>query len=137
MADVADVEPAMTPVKFPLMRREVMVALAGLADRDYQQRVWLEQKYPHPMYFDDLTLTINVLFDDCQILPDPMTRIGTILVEEDDELSHLHLLGRCLSELISDLGEAPDSDYLADARWESVCRNAALALAAMVRVWAM
>lgn len=41
-----------------------MEALESLADRDYQQRVWIEHQYPHDDFYDELDLEIHILFDD-------------------------------------------------------------------------
>jgi len=77
-------------VRFPSMRRDVMFALASLADRRYQEAVWVRRKAP-PGYGDDLKAAVNVLYHDCQVLPDPDTRAGTVLLagEERDRLREL------------------------------------------------
>jgi hypothetical protein len=110
------------------MRREVVNALASLSDREYQRRVWIARTYPREGFFDDLTLTVNVLYD--MVLPDPRTRVGTVLVSAH-EVDRLRLLERVLGPLIADLGNAPDSRYLCDPRWNGVVDAARSALAAM------
>ncbi|MGH9214608.1 MAG: SCO4402 family protein [Acidimicrobiales bacterium] len=121
-------------VKFPAMRREVMRALAALADQPYQQQVWFGHKYPHEDYFDDLTVCVHILYDDAQVLPEPSSRVGSVLLD-GDELARLRQLGAVLDVLLESHGDAPDVEYLSDLRWANVARSAGLALAAMVRGW--
>ena len=124
----------MSFVEFPAMRREVMVALACLADADHQVRVWLNGAMPSPSYHDDLAMNIHVLYDDSQVLPFPATRVGTVLVA-GDEVIRLEELGRLLDVLIAEHGDRSDRMYAADPRWSAVSDAAAGCLAAMVRSW--
>ncbi len=121
----------MTKVEFPRMRDDVMFALACLADREYQHRVWVNRDAP-PNYFDNLTANVNILYDDCVVVPDPAARIGSVLVAGDEQ-DRLRGLDAVLGPLIDELGEAPDDEYLADPRWRLVVEKAAEALAAMIR----
>lgn len=59
----------MSDVRFPAMRREVVRALASLADIDYQRRAWVGGEFSEPTVYEDLTMNINVLFDDCYLTP--------------------------------------------------------------------
>lgn len=120
----------MTQVRYPEMRREVVNALTSLSDPAYQRRVWIERDHPREGYFDDLTLTVNILYD--MVLPDADTRLGSVLVSAR-EVDTLRLLERVLGQLITDLGDAPDSRYLSDPRWGGVVDAARSALAAMTR----
>ena len=113
------------------MRREVINALAALSDRQYQKRVWIDHILPQDNYYDDLTLNIHILYDDCAVLPEPETRIGTVLVD-GDEIGRLIDLERVLGPMIAGLGEAPDVEYMADPRWSAVLAHAGSALSAMV-----
>lgn len=115
-------------VRYPEMRREVVNALTSLSDPGYQRRVWIGRDYPREGFFDDLTLTVNVLYD--MVLPDPDTRVGTVLISAH-EVDSLRLLEGVLGPLIADLGDAPDSRYLRDPRWGGVVDAARSALAAM------
>ncbi len=113
------------------MRDDVKFALACLSDRQYQDRVWVRGE-GRPDYSDDLTANINILYDDCQVLPDPESRVGSVLMpsEEIERLLDLHAV---LGPLIDDLGEAQDGAYLDDGRWALVVEGSATVLAAMVR----
>lgn len=115
-------------VRFPEMRQEVIEQLGALADRDYQQRVWIERIYPHDKFYDDLTMTINILYDIA--LPDPERWMGAVLMSkrEVDELAGLE---EVLGPLIDDLRNASDQTYISDPRWSEVVSAARSALSAM------
>jgi hypothetical protein len=121
----------MIEAEFPRMRDEVMFSLACFSDRRYQEQVWLRRE-GGPEYFDDLTLIINILYDDCQVLPNPELRIGSVLLPSD-EIERLAVLHVTLGALIDELGEMEDAAYLSDPRWAHVVEASAAALAAMVR----
>jgi hypothetical protein len=117
-------------VQFPSMRRDVMFALAALADREYQDSVWLGRS-PRPGYLDDLTGAVNVLYDDCQVLPDPTARLGSVLVD-GDEIERLRRVDSVLDVLLADHHGDDDEVFLEDPRWADVIEAAGRALAAMV-----
>jgi len=116
------------------MRAEVMRTLACLADIEYQRRVWVDKTFPSPGYFDDFDEAVHALYDDCQVLPDPMGRVGSVLID-GEEVDRLKALGVALDAVMEDLGEADDVEYLDDARWPDVVAAATGALAAMTRAW--
>lgn len=118
----------MPDVKFPAMRQQTVTALTALADRDYQQRVWIDREYPHAGFYDDLTLNVNMLYD--TVLPDPRSRLGVVLLSES-EVARLDELEQLLGPLIDDLGDTYDQQYLSDPRWSEVVAAAASALSAM------
>lgn len=121
---------AVTKVRYPELRQEVILNLAHLADAEYQQRVWMRREYPREDYFDDLTLTINVLYD-LQVLPDPGELTAGIIIWSD-EVAPLEALARILDPLIRALGNRPDSDYMDDPLWPSVMLTAKHAADAMI-----
>src|SRR5690348_5247643 len=116
-------------VRFPAMRNEVIAALRALADRDYQERVWVRRELPSPNYHDDLDLEVHVLFDDVDVCVDPDRWVGDVL--EAGEVAPFRRLGTALGAMIDDLGNAQDADYLADPRWSGVIEAATAALAIM------
>lgn len=125
----------MTTVRFPAMRRYVMDALAALSDEEYQQRVWIEHRYPDERFFDDLRLNVHLLYDDCEVLPDPRPMLGAVVVD-DDEMPRLVALDAALGPLLDELGEAPDEAFVSHPNWPAVRAAAARALSAMVRAGA-
>ena len=121
----------MSDVEYPDMRRQVIRALAALSDSQYQQRVWVQRNVADPSFYDDLTQNIHVLYDDCQVLPQPESRLRWVLIE-GDEVGRLRALDKLLGPMIDDLGDAPDATYLQDGRWPAVMSAASSALSAMV-----
>ncbi len=122
----------MTDVEFPAMRREVAAALASLADPGYQRRAWIERQFERADSYEDLTLVINILYDDTQVLPNPRQRIGTVLIA-GSEIDALKALAGPLTTVLDRLGNAETSTYLASDEWPEVVRSASVALASMVR----
>lgn len=121
----------MMTVDFPVMRREVVGALASLADRGYQERAWLRQQFEVEGRFEDFDLIVHILFDDTTVLPDPGDSVGSILF--DGEVPALRALGSVLDPLIDRLGDSPVEEYLNSSDWVDVLGAAAVALATMVR----
>lgn len=117
-------------VRYPEMRVQVLSAVGALADRQYQQRVWIDRIYPHDNYYDDLDLNINILYDDTTVLPDPETALGTILLDSV-EVDALRSLAEQLDPIIDELGDLPDSRYLSHPKWHGVVSAARSALEVM------
>lgn len=114
------------------MRREVAGALASLADPGYQRRAWIDQQFEWPNSYEDLTLAINILYDDTQVFPDPGQRIGTVLIA-GSEVDALEALAGSLTCVLDRLGDAETAAYLESDEWPDVVRRAAVDLASMVR----
>ncbi|MDA3647199.1 hypothetical protein LZ318_12940 [Saccharopolyspora indica] len=112
----------MTHIEFPEMRAQVLDAIESLADVEHQQRIWIEKDYPHPGYYEDFTLNVNLLYDDTLVLPAPENAIGSVL--HPDEVEPLRRLGAALDELLDDLGDASDEEFLADRRWSGIVDRA-------------
>lgn len=123
-----ELEPPVTDVRFPAMRQQTLMALIALADPEYQERVWIQRHYPRDGFYDDLTMNINVLYDN--VLPEPQSRVGTVLRSES-ESAELLRLEQVLGPLIDDLGDASDGEYISDRRWSDVVAAAATAAAEM------
>ena len=114
-------------VRFPEMRLDVISALRALSDPG-QQSSWGRAEEGVP-YYNDLTLNVHVLYDDCQVLPDPSERVGTVLLE--GEVAALRGVHEALNPLLDELREEPDAEYLADRRWPTVMSASAEALRVM------
>lgn len=118
----------MSAVEFPEMRDQVISALRSLADPDHQRLRWGRAE-EGVNYYDDLTLNVHILYDDCQVLPSPESTVLTVLHER--EVPAFRALDAVLNPLFVDLGERPDSEFLADLRWPRVVEAARDALAVM------
>ena len=106
----------------------VVEALRGLGDSAYQERVW-GRVDPRTGSYDDLSLAVHILYDDCQVLPDPTPVVDQVVLP--GEVACLRALGAVLGPVIDDLGDAADKKYLADPRWPAVVAAAARAHALM------
>lgn len=115
-------------VKYPEMRSEVVEAVRALSDPEYQRSQW--GRYEDGVeYYDDLTLNIHVLYDDCMVLPDPHVAVPDVLRES--EVQVFAALERALGPMIEDLGNQADAVYIADPRWHAVVEAAARVLLVM------
>lgn len=115
-------------VEFPYMRDQVIVSLQSLADPSHQNVRW--GRYEEGVnYYDDLTLNVHVLYDDCQVLPDPSRSVGAVLYE--DEVEALRGVHAALGPMLDELQGSSDSDFLADPRWPRVAGAARATLDAM------
>jgi hypothetical protein len=119
----------MSGIRYPYMRREVVSALASLADPDHQLRVWIHQT-PGAGY-DSLTENIHALFDDSRVLEIPGSGVGDVIYP--DEVSSLTSLAAVYDPLITHLGDVSDERYITDPRWPEVVRRAQVALRVMHR----
>ncbi|MEV8536718.1 hypothetical protein [Streptomyces sp. NPDC051211] len=117
-------------VEFPNARLQVVAMLQSLASPEHQQRVWLAGAPEPGGAVDDLTMVVNVLYDDTRALEDPEAVVGEVLRNEN-EARVLRELADLLDVLIDELGEAPDSAYLASRRWPAVVEAARKALRSM------
>ncbi|UNO42983.1 hypothetical protein [Streptomyces sp. MST-110588] len=119
-------------IRFPEMRERVIFAVRHLADQQYQQKIWMEQQYPHPDYYDDFSLTLNSL-DDTAVLDDPVAAIG-ITLSCADEAEAMRRLADRLDEIINTVGgQSPDSHFLASPLWSGVIEAAQDALEVLTR----
>jgi hypothetical protein len=118
----------MSTVELPAMRLQVRAALRALANPTYQSARWGLME-PGVNYYDDLSINVHVLYDDCEVLPEPSRTIGTVLYE--DEVPAFRTLESSLGPLLEELGDSPDETYLTDPRWPAVVRSAKRALEAM------
>ncbi|MFH9073625.1 SCO4402 family protein [Streptomyces alboflavus] len=118
-------------VKLPEMRAEVVSAVQALASPEHQQRVWIDRTYPHPDYYDDLTLNVHILYDDTTVLASPEAALGNTLASEQ-EVRAMQELAHALDAALDDAGaDAPDAEYLRSPLWPQVVTAAQAALAAL------
>ncbi|MEV5510388.1 SCO4402 family protein [Streptomyces orinoci] len=101
------------------MRDEVISAVRSLADREHQQRVWVERRFPHPGYFDDFSLSLNIL-DDATVLDRPHKAVGFTL-RSGHEAEAMARLAERLDEVLRAVGrQEPDAAFLASPLWAQV-----------------
>lgn len=118
------------PIRFPEMRLQIISALRSLSDVQHQQARWGRVE-DGVNYYDDLSLNVHVLYDDCAVLPEPGAAVGiAIHSEEVPAFAELELV---LGPMLDDLGDAADEAFTNDPRWPAVVRAAGEALAVMKR----
>src|SRR5690606_17006667 len=113
---------------YPNMRQELLEYLDGLADRDYQQKVWVRGE-PYPgVEHDELDYALHFLFDDTDLASTPEKSIGVFLFN-DDEARAVHSVAEALDALLTQYGvNLSDAEYLAKPEWTQVVDAARLAL---------
>jgi hypothetical protein len=124
---VGKLEYAVNDLQYPGMRDELIEYLKSLSDREYQIRVWINKEYPTPKYYDNLTMTLQLL-EDLGAFRDPESRIGTILKNQEEAFA-LARLNRALDTVFSLYGNnLTDSEYVQSAEWDDVISEATMAL---------
>jgi hypothetical protein len=120
-------QPEVGAVELPAMRAQVVEALRALGDVEYQRASW--GRVAADGSFDDLALNVHILYDDCQVLPDPAIAVHAILREA--EIDAFLQLEAALGPILDDLGDSKDEVYIRDNRWKEVARAARVAFQAM------
>ncbi|MGH7751076.1 MAG: SCO4402 family protein [Candidatus Dormibacteria bacterium] len=111
-------------VRFPAMRAEVQYACATLADTEYQRTVWLECKLPEGPYEYDFTMACQAILDDTEILDDPDSLVGELVLNAK-ELGVLSRLAGLLMDLITDIGTMGTFlEALGSPKWPEVAMAA-------------
>lgn len=113
---------------YPNMREELLEYLGGLADVDYQQKVWVRGE-PHPgVQHDELDYALHFLFDDTDLAATPEKSIGVFLLNKE-EARLVHSVTQALDSLLTQYGvELSDAEYLAKPEWIKVVDSARVAL---------
>ena len=110
----------MSGVRYPEMRNDIIDALRALADRTYQQRVWVDRIYPRPGYYDDLTHNINVLYDDTLVAEDPSSQVGVSL-KDGREVAAIEALKEILDPILDSISpDDSDLDVISRPDWTNV-----------------
>lgn len=118
----------MSEIRYPEMRAEVLSALESLADREYQERVWIRHILPHPNYQDDFWQAYAWLFENVTVMDAPERAIGVLL--RDRAEAHAMLpLREAMTRILDLLGtDRTDAEYIASPLWDDVVAAATVAL---------
>jgi hypothetical protein len=110
-------------IAFPDMRREVMVALDHLADREYQQRVWRDRELPGEGGYYSWDMAVHALYDDAPL--GAKVAIGSLLRDET-EAGAIDDLIAAIEAVFAELGDpdAPVSEVLEARGWPAVLQAA-------------
>jgi hypothetical protein len=107
-------------IKYPEMRSQVIEALRAFSDPEYQQRVWVDRRYPHENFYDDLTHNVHVLYDDTGVAEAPHDQIG-ITLNDSVEAESIEVLAAHLTRILDsvDPGES-DASIISRPEWNGV-----------------
>ncbi|MGH3708601.1 MAG: SCO4402 family protein [Pseudonocardiaceae bacterium] len=119
-------------VRYPVLRNEVLDAMKNLSDPEYQQRVWIDRKFPSANYYDDFDMVIHILYDDTIIAEDACSTIGDIL-KNKTEAQVVEVVIQALEEVFDEGSRHADFEVLrARPSWPKVIEAAAVAWKAMI-----
>ncbi|MEY9863672.1 hypothetical protein ABH935_009325 [Catenulispora sp. GAS73] len=120
----------MSGIQYPEMRAELARNLSHLADRSYQERVWVAREFPSDNYYDDFSETYEIL-EDLGVLEKPEACVGVTL-KSDAEVYALAGLALAFVRLFGRYGyKLSDSEYLAKPEWDDVVAAATIAFVAV------
>ncbi|MGJ3238854.1 MAG: SCO4402 family protein [Anaerolineae bacterium] len=105
------------------LRNEVIYYVDILSNPEKQRDVWIELNYPEGVEEDCLDFAIHLFFDDTSLAYKPEALIGDILVNQL-EARLIKNLTDILGEIIDELGDVPDINYLKHSKWIKVVNKA-------------
>ncbi len=117
-------------VRNPDIRKEVMLALQHLSDPEYQQRVWVDRKFPTPSYYSDFLMAMHMLYDDTGLARNAYSEIGSTLKDET-EARLIQTVIEALEEVFGETGEEDFEVVRTAPGWPSVLAAAAATWKAM------
>jgi hypothetical protein len=114
----------LSELRYPEMRRELVSYIKSLADKQYQQGVWLNGDLHPDIVHDELDYAIHFLYDDTILAKDPYALIGWILLSKEEAEAITRLIEN-LDLLFDKYGtELEDRDYLRKNEWLDVLQAA-------------
>lgn len=118
-------------VKYPKMREELLETLRNLADREYQDQVWVKRDYPLGIKYDCFDEAVHFLYDDTVLAENPDAAIG-VIIENEKEASLIESVCQAIDLVFEALGtEVSDEEYIKSAEWTRVVEAALRALQVM------
>ena len=118
-------------VKYPKMREELLETLRSLADRDYQEQVWVKRDYPLGIKYDCFDEAVHFLFDDTVLAENPDAAIG-VIIDNEKEARLISAVCQAIDLVLEVLGtEASDEEYIKSSEWTMVVEAALKALQVM------
>jgi hypothetical protein len=118
-------------VKYPKMREELLETLRNLADRDYQDQVWVKRDYPLGIKYDCFDEAVHFLYDDTVLAENPNAAIG-VIIEDEKEARLMSAVCQAIDLVFEALGtEASDEEYIKSSEWTRVVEAASKALGVM------
>lgn len=112
------------PISEPARRAELILYLRELADRDLQERHWIQHlDAPLVSGIDEVS---HFFFDDTEIGSEPFSQIGVCL-RNSGEADSIAVLTALLDTMILRLGNRDSRDYMQEPAWNEVNASASAA----------
>jgi hypothetical protein len=110
------------------MRDELIFTIRTLADRHYQEKVWVDGMLPREGYGDNFDQAIHFLFDDMTLDTNLQEAIGIILMSKQ-EADAVGQVVNALEDILEDVRWArrPDEDIVMSPYWEAVLSSSRIA----------
>lgn len=109
--------------KYPFLRRELLMCMQALADKEYQCAAWINRNFPPGIEWDSLSVAVDFLFNDSGLSDDPEGAIGLFLLE--DELEGVVEMIKKLELIFDKYGDfCSDLEYISVPEWSDVVESA-------------
>ncbi|WP_208935765.1 SCO4402 family protein [Paracidovorax avenae] len=113
--------------KYPFLRRELLMCMQALADRDYQNSAWISRIFPPGIEWDSLGVAVDFIFNDSGLSDDAVGAIGIFLVE--DELGGVAKVIEKMEVVFEKYGDdCSDLEYISQPEWSDVVESATVLL---------
>lgn len=112
-----------TLFRYPFLRRELLMSVQALSDREYQRKAWINHDFPPGIEWDSLSVAVEFLFNDSGMSDDPAGAIGLFLVE--DEKDGIIEVMRKMDLVFEKYGDhCTDLEYISAPEWDDVIASA-------------
>lgn len=110
-------------IKFPGLRRGVILCIKDLSDFKMQKKKWTNPQYLYP-FWNHLERTVMHIEDDGLFNENLEIQIG-VRLKNQTEVDALKLLVKALDVVLKQIGiEKPDSAYIDSPLWQDVVKTA-------------
>ncbi|WP_152969541.1 SCO4402 family protein [Paracidovorax avenae] len=117
--------------KYPFLRRELLMSVQALSDKDYQREAWVNRKFPPGIEWDSLSVAVDFLFNDSGLSDDPAGAIGLFLL--DNEIHGVIEMIKRMDIVFEKYGDhCSDLEYISKPEWDDVVMAAKTLLAIIV-----
>ncbi|WP_407642100.1 SCO4402 family protein [Actinomadura spongiicola] len=120
-------------LEFPEMREMVVDAVRTFSDIEYQQKMWVDERYQDPNLIEDLDQNLSALYDFTSVAECPHDYIGAVLVDID-EAEAMEALHIAIEEFLGSVdGSLEDAVLIAMPNWRKVVDQAQATLRVLTR----
>jgi len=111
-------------------RNALIEYLSNLANREYQEQVWINRMMPQGVEYDDISEVIHFLYDDTRIAAEPNEMVG-VYFRDSRELEAMKTLIMQLDVALEniDIIHTPVREFIDNENWTNVIHAAQNALA--------